>query len=50
MQGVTCSGKCAMVKVAKAERDGAALGDTISVQSSGEALAERVTQDSRAHG
>ena len=50
MQGVTCSGKCAMVKVAKTERDGAALGDTISVQGGGEALAERGAQDSRAHG
>ena len=49
-QGVACSGKRAVIKVAKAERNGTALGDTISVQSSGEALTEGVTQHSWAHG
>ena len=39
-----------MIKVAKAERNGTALGDSISVQSSGEALTEGVTQHSWAHG
>jgi hypothetical protein len=49
MEGGARSGKSAVIKVAKAEGDGAAIRDSRGTESVGEGAAERMEKDSRTH-